>query len=299
MTLSSFLYRVMYHTSPLFPDKLYIFLQFWHVLGYKPNLDNPKTFNEKLQWLKLYDRKPIYTKMSDKYAAKEFIAEKVGNEYVIPTLGIYDSVKEIDYDILPNEFVVKTTHDSGTVVVCKDKSTLDRNYVRKYIGKRLKRKYYYAEREWPYKNVKPRIIIEQFLESDRDDIWDYKFYCFNGEPKVLYITTNRGLDGGLKEDFFDVDGHHLEVTQKGYFNNQCTPKLPLNFELMKDLARTLSKGIPHLRVDFYEVNNRVYIGELTFSDGGGYSPFFPEKYNDIFGDWIKLPNNRLYNESCG
>jgi len=289
MTLSSFLYRVMYHTSPLFPDKLYIFLQFWHVLGYKPNLDNPKTFNEKLQWLKLYDRKPIYTKMSDKYAAKEFIAEKVGNEFVIPTIGIYDSVKDIDYDILPNEFVIKTTHDSGTVVVCKDKSTLDRNYVRKYIGKRLKRKYYYAEREWPYKNVKPRIIIEQFIESDKDDIWDYKFYCFNGVPKMMLIVTNRFKDGGHRGDFFDADGNHLDVCQPGFENNPNRPELPNCFEKMKELASILSKGVPHLRVDFYYEKGHIYVGELTFSDSGGYAPFIPDEYNYIMGDYIKLP----------
>ena len=289
MKISSFLYRVMYHASPLFPDKLYLELQFRHVMGYKLDLEHPKTFQEKLQWLKLYDRKPIYHKMVDKYEAKEYIAEKVGSEYVIPTLGIFSSVDEIDYDKLPNEFVIKTTHDSGTVVVCKDKSKLDKENVRKFISKRLRRRYFYTEREWPYKNVKPRVIVEKNINVNDEDLKDYKFFCFDGEPKALYITTNRGMEGGLKEDFFYADGRHMEVNQKGYNNNTQTPSLPINFEKMKDLARVLAKGIPQLRVDFYEIDGNVYVGELTFSDGGGFSPFVPDEYNKIFGDWIKLP----------
>lgn len=289
MKLSSFLYRVMYHTSSLFPDKLYLKLQFRHLMGYKLDLEHPKTFQEKLQWLKLYDRKPIYHKMVDKYEAKEYIAEKVGSEYVIPTLGIFSSVDEIDYDKLPNEFVIKTTHDSGTVVVCKDKSKLDKENVRKFISKRLRRRYFYTEREWPYKNVKPRVIVEKNINVNDEDLKDYKFFCFDGEPKALYITTNRGMEGGLKEDFFYADGRHMEVNQKGYNNNTQTPSLPINFEKMKDLARVLAKGIPQLRVDFYEIDGNVYVGELTFSDGGGFSPFVPDEYNKIFGDWIKLP----------
>lgn len=289
MKLSSFLYRVMYHTSPLFPDKLYLKLQFRHLLGYKLDLEHPKTFQEKLQWLKLYDRNLIYHKMVDKYEAKWYIAEKVGSEYVIPTLGIFSSVDEIDYDKLPNEFVIKTTHDSGTVVVCKDKSKLDKENVRKFISKRLRRRYFYTEREWPYKNVKPRVIVEKNINVNDEDLKDYKFFCFDGEPKALYITTNRGMKGGLKEDFFYADGRHMEVNQKGYNNNTQTPSLPINFEKMKDLARVLAKGIPQLRVDFYEIDGNVYVGELTFSDGGGFSPFVPDEYNKIFGDWIKLP----------
>lgn len=289
MKISSFLYRAMFHLSPIFPDKLYLKLQFKHRLGYKLDLDHPKTFNEKLQWLKLYDRKPIYTKMVDKYEAKDFITEIVGQEYVIPTLGIYNSVNEIDYDKLPNEFVIKTTHDSGTVIVCKDKNKLDRNYVKKYISTRLKRRYYYAEREWPYKNVKPRIIIEELIGKNCDDIWDYKFFCFNGEPKLMFIVTNRFKEGGHKADFFDMDGNHLDVCQPGFENNPIRPTLPDCFEKMKDLASKLSKGIAQLRVDFYYVNGQVYVGELTFSDSGGYAPFTPKEYNYIMGNYIKLP----------
>lgn len=289
MTLKSFLYRVMYHLSPLFSDEFYIKKQFKYLLGYDVNLEKPKTFQEKLQWLKLHDRKPIYTKMVDKYEAKKFISSIVGEEYIIPTLGIYNSVDEIDYNKLPNEFVIKTTHDSGTVIVCRDKSQLDKNYVRKYINKRLKRKYYYAEREWPYKHVKPRIIIEALIGKDIQDLRDYKFFCFSGEPKLMFIISERFTGSGHKADYYDMYGNHVDVYQPGYENNPNRPELPACFSEMKRLAAKLSKDVPHLRVDFYFADNRIYVGELTFSDAGGYLPFIPDKWNMIMGDYITLP----------
>lgn len=282
----------MYHLSPLFTDKTYIKLQFRHLMGYRLDLEHPTTFQEKLQWLKLNDRKPIYHQMVDKYEAKRFIEERIGAEYVIPTLGLYDTANEIDYDTLPEAFVMKTTHDSGTVIVSTDKASLDKTYVQQFLTKRLKRNYYYTEREWPYKGLKPRIIIEENINTDNEDLKDYKFFCFDGEPQALYITTNRGMEGGLKEDFFYANGEHMEVNQEGYHNNPITPQLPINFEKMKDLARILAAGIPQLRVDFYEVKGKVYVGELTFSDGGGYAPFAPKEYDTIFGDWIKLPTDK-------
>lgn len=285
----------MYHTSPLFPDKLYIRLQYRHLLGYWPNLDNPKTFHEKVQWLKLHDRKPIYTQMVDKYEAKSFIAKKVGAEYVIPTLGIYNSVDEIDYDKLPDQFVIKTTHDSGTVIVCRNKEKLDKKYVKKFISKRLRRKIYYSEREWPYKDVKPRIIIEQLIGPECDDIWDYKFFCFDGKPEVMFVVTNRFKEGGHKADFFDMNGNHLDVTQPGFENNPVRPVLPPCFDKMKELASVLSAGIPQLRVDFYYVDDKIYVGELTFSDSGGYSPFIPDEWNIRMGNCINLPNEKENN----
>lgn len=292
MKLKSILYRVMYHTSPLWSDRFYIRHQFKTFMGCWPNLDNPKTFQEKLQWLKLNDRKPIYATMVDKYEAKSFLKERVGEEFVIPTIGIYDKVSQIDYSQLPDSFVMKTTHDSGTVVVCQDKSKLNIKETNKFLSKRQKRNYYLTEREWPYKNVKPRIIIEENINKEGGELNDYKFYCFNGEPKILYITSNRSKEGGLREDYFDIKGNHIEVTQKGYPNNQITPLLPQNFNIMKDLARILSAGIPHLRVDFYEIGGKIYVGELTFSDGGGYASFDPESYNRIIGDWLVLPQEQ-------
>lgn len=291
MKLSSFLYRVMYHTSPLFPDKLYLKLQFRHLMGYKLDLEHPKTFQEKLQWLKLYDRKPIYHKMVDKYEAKEYIAEKVGSEYVIPTLGIFSSVDEIDYDKLPNEFVIKTTHDSGTFVICRNKSDLDWQNVKKFISKRQKRtNYYHPYKEWPYDGVKPRIIVEKFLTDGRQELNDYKFYCFNGKPMIYYITTNKGIGLPTRQDFYDINGSHLEIQDIGYPNNEISiPPVPKCLEEMVRLSEILAQDTYHLRVDFYEINGHVYVGELTFFEGSGYCKFTPEKYNRILGDWIKLP----------
>lgn len=289
MKFSTFLYKLMYHFGHCLPDEFYIKRQYKQIVGEYPDLKNPTKYCEKVQWLKLHDHKPIYTQMVDKYEAKKFIADIVGDKYIIPTLGIYNSVDEIDYDKLPNEFVIKTTHDSGTVIVCRDKAKLDKNYVRKFINKRLKRKYFYAEREWPYKHVKPRIIIEALIGKDMQDLWDYKFFCFDGEPKLMFIITERFTESGHKADFYDMDGNHVDVYQPGYENNPNRPELPACFDEMKLLAAKLSKDVPHLRVDFYFADNQIYVGELTFSDGGGYSPFIPDKWNKIMGDYIKLP----------
>lgn len=291
MNALTLFYKVCFHTARLWPDKFYIKLQYKAIMGEWPNLDNPQTFQEKIQWLKLYDHKPVYTTMVDKYEAKSFIEERVGKEYIIPTLGIYDEVSQIDYDALPNSFVIKTTHDSGTVIVCKDKSQLDIKKTNKFLEKSLRRNYFYSEREWPYKNVKPRIIIEELIGDKEIDLKDYKFFCFQGQPKMMFIVSNRRLTGGHKADFYDMEGNHLNVWQFGFENNLNTPQLPpiTVFDDMKRIVSVLSDGVPHLRVDLYYVNNRIYVGELTFSDSGGYASFVPNEYNRIIGDWIKLP----------
>lgn len=282
----------MYKTSPLFSDELYIKLQFRYFMHYSLNLRNPQTFQEKLQWLKLYDRKPVYSQMVDKYESKKFIEARVGKSYVIPTIGIYDNVNQINFDKLPKAYIVKTTHDSASYIIVKDNKQADRKHIKSFFSKRLKRTYYYSEREWPYKNVKPRIIIEELLSDGSEELRDYKFYCFNGEPKFFYITSNRNGIGGLKEDFFDVDGTLMELNQKGYYNNPQIPQLPKNLSKMLNFSKKLAENTYHLRVDFYEVSGKLYCGELTFFDGGGFCSFVPEKYNKIFGDWIKLPHNQ-------
>lgn len=254
------------------------------------NLENPQTFNEKLQWLKLYDRKPIYTTMVDKSEVKAYVAERIGEEYIIPTLGVWDSFDEIDFDALPKRFVLKCTHDSGGLVICKDKARLDLGAARKKIEKSLKRDFFAFGREWPYKDVKPRIIAEQFMEDPvTQELRDYKFFCFDGEVKALFVATERQKPGEeVKFDFFDPDYNHLDFRQ-GHKNAQTSPEKPLQFELMKELAAKLSAGVPHVRVDFYEVAGKVYFGELTFFHFGGWVPFEPEEWDFAFGSWIRLP----------
>ncbi len=258
--------------------------------GKELNLDSPQTYNEKLQWLKLNYRKPIMTTMVDKYEVKKYIADLIGEEYIISTLGVWDRFDDIDFDALPEQFVLKCTHDSGGVIVCKDKSKLDKKKAQKKLEKCLKRNYYYQHREWPYKNVKPRIIAEQYMEDESGyELKDYKWFCFDGEVKALFIATDRGVDREeTKFDFFDSDFNHLSFTN-GHPNANREIKKPLSFDEMKSLASKLSKGFPHLRVDFYDINGKIYFGELTFYHWSGMVPFEPEEWDYTFGSWIKLP----------
>lgn len=258
-------------------------------MGKKLNLDNPQTFNEKLQWLKLYDRKPIYTLMVDKIEAKKLVAEAIGEEYIIPTLGVWDRFDDIDFDKLPNQFVLKCSHDSGGLVICRDKNTLDFEAARKKINDCLSHSFFWAGREWPYKDVKPRILAEQYMEDEAThELRDYKIFTFGGVPKALFIATDRGSNEETKFDFFDAEFKHLPFTN-GHPNADVTPAKPETFEKMKELASKLSQNIPQLRVDFYEVNGKTYFGELTFAHWSGLMPFEPEKWDKTFGDWIELP----------
>lgn len=273
----------------ILPDKAYLKLLFKLKLGKSLNLKNPKTFNEKLQWLKLYDRKPIYTTMVDKYAVKEYVANIIGDEYIIPTLGVWDSFDEINFDELPNQFVLKCTHDSGGLVICRDKSSLDITAAKEKIEKSLKANYYWRGREWPYKNAKQRIIAEKYVEdADTEELRDYKFFCFDGEVKALFIATERFKKRAeTKFDFFDTDFNHLPFIN-GHPNAETLPEKPQKFDEMKRLAAKLSKGIPQLRVDFYEANGKVFFGELTFFHFGGLVPFEPHEWDEKLGSFIKL-----------
>ena len=276
------------------PDKLYLQIVGSASLGYKLNLDNPRTFNEKLNWLKLHDRKPEYTRMVDKYAVREYIAEKIGEQYLIPLVGgPWDSFEEIDFSSLPEQFVLKTTHDSGGVVICRNKANFDMEAARQKLTWHLKREYFWGKREWPYKNVKPRIIEEAYLEDkETQELRDYKFFCFGGKVKALFIAEDRQGDEETKFDFFDADFHHLDI-RNGHPNASVPPEKPLSFEKMKEMAERLSQGIPHLRVDFYEANGKIYFGELTFSHWSGFTPFEPEEWDLKFGEWLKLPLKKL------
>ena len=274
------------------PDEAYIKLTYRISMRERLSLKNPKTYNEQLQWLKLYDRKPEYTRMVDKYEAKLYVAERIGEEYIIPTLGVWDRFDDIDFDRLPDQFVLKCTHDSGGLVICEDKSKLDKEAARKKINKSLKCNYYWGNREWPYKNVKPRIIAEQYMkDAQTGELRDYKFFCFDGQVKALFVASERYASSETKFDFFDAEYRHLPFTN-GHPNADTLPEKPTCFEEMKEIAGKLSAGIPHLRVDCYEVNGKVYFGEMTFSHWSGMMPFQPEQWDTTFGSWIQLPADR-------
>lgn len=272
------------------PDKIFLKIMYRIRMGKPLNLEDPKTFSEKLQWLKLYDRKPEYTMMVDKYEVKQYVAEKIGEEYIIPTLGVWNNFDDIDFNKLPNQFVLKCTHDSGGLVICKDKNVLNIDEARKKIERSLKSNFFWVGREWPYKNVKPRIIAEEYMEDESDhELRDYKFFAFDGIAKALFIATDRGdNEKDTKFDFFDMDFRHLNFTN-GHPNAEILPHKPETFDEMKKIAEKLSAGIPQIRVDFYEVNGKAYFGELTFSHWSGMKPFDPEEWDRKFGDLIKLP----------
>lgn len=268
-------------------DKAYLKLMYYLIFDKKLNLNNSKTFNEKLQWLKLYDRNPLYTKLVDKYEVRKYIAQTIGEEYLIPLIGVWDKFDDIDFSTLPNQFVLKCTHDSGGLVICKNKSKLDIEVARKKINKCLRRNYYYSGREWPYKDVKPRIVCEKYMVDESGvELKDYKFFCFDGEPKALFVATDRGID--TRFDYFDMDFNHLPFMQH-YKNGVKKITKPKGFDKMVELAKKLSGSIPHVRVDFYDINGKVYFGELTFYHFSGFEKFEPEEYDEIFGKWIKLP----------
>ena len=278
-------------------DETFLKLAFLSRQGYRLNLKKPETFNEKIQWLKLYDRKPEYTTMVDKYEVKKYVANIIGEEYIIPTLGVWDKFEDINFENLPNQFVLKCTHDSGSVIICKDKNKLNISDVKKKINKSLKKNFYYISREWPYKNVKPRIIAEKYMKlKEQASLIDYKFFCFYGEPKFLYISE--GLDNHelAKISFCDMEYCIAKFHRKDYKQFDKLPQKPVCFEEMKELARCLSKDIPFIRVDFYEIEDKIYFGELTFYPCSGYIPFEPKDYDKVLGDMIKLPKERVENE---
>ncbi|MCH5346389.1 MAG: glycosyl transferase [Muribaculaceae bacterium] len=258
--------------------------------GYYPNLDNPKTFNEKMQWMKLNYHDPLHTQLVDKAAVKEYVSSIIGEEYVIPTLGVWKRFNDIDFDSLPNQFVLKCTHDSGGLVICRDKNKLDISAAKKKINKCLGINYYYLGFEWPYKNVEPQILAEEYKgELSSGTVLDYKFFVFNGVPRILKIASNRNIETGhVDMDFYDMNFNHLPF-KRGHDNSSIKLEKPTNFELMKELAQKLAKGLPFVRVDFYEIGNKVYFGELTFYPCGGWNAFDPREWDEKLGDMLELP----------
>ena len=273
-------------------DEMYLKFVYRIAVGKKLNLDNPQTFNEKLQWLKLNDHKDIYTTMVDKFEAKNYVANIIGEEYIIPTLGVWDNFDDIDFDNLPNQFVLKCTHDSGGLVICEDKTKFDINKARKKIQRSLNRNFYWFGREWPYKNVKPRIIAEKFMSEyneqfNEDALTYYKFFCFDGEPKILYISKDKGREPHT--DFFDMDFNRLPIKMKDPNSTvDNLPKKPELFDEMKELSAKLSKGLKHIIIDFYQINGQLYIGEETFYHCSGFADVKPSEWNNQMGEWINF-----------
>lgn len=273
-------------------DEWFIKTKYHLKMGDRLNLQNPQTYTEKLQWLKLYDRQPIYPTLVDKYAVKDYVAKAIGEEYVIPTLGVWDSFDDIDFSVLGNKFVLKTTHAGGSsgVVICNDISDFDYKSSRNKLQKSLGFDTYWVIREWPYKMVKHRIIAEKLLECSDGDLKDYKFFCFNGEPKVLLVASNRFTVHNF--NYFDMDFNDLPITSRdGPRLTKPIPK-PQNFEKMIEIAKTLSTNIPHVRVDLYNVEGKIYFGELTLYDSSGYDNLSSEKWNKQFGSWLTLPEEK-------
>lgn len=273
-------------------DELYLKIAYRISTGKKLNLDNPLTFNEKLQWLKLYDRNPFYTTLVDKCDVKKYVSKIIGEEYIIETLGVWEKFDDIDFNKLPDQFVLKCTHDSGGLVICNDKSKLDINKARKKITRCLGNNFYNGLREWPYKNVKPRIIAEKYMTDESGyELKDYKFFCFNSVPKFLKVDFNRQTSH--RANYYDLDWNLMPYYEVDY-PNDASHKIdqPRQFEKMVEIVTMLSKELAFSRIDLYNVDGQIYFGEITFFPATGMGKIEPEEWNYTIGSWIKLPNKK-------
>lgn len=279
----------MYFLSFL-PDKLYLQLFYFATTGKFIDFKNPKGFCEKLQWLKVNEKNPQYAKLVDKLAVRKHITEVLGEEYLFPLLGSWKKFEDINFESLPEQFVLKCNHDSGSTKVISSKSNLtqtDLDEMKKFFNKRLKRDFFYAGREYPYKGIVSQIIAEQFMVDEsapQKSIEDYKFFCFDGKPEIMFVATDRNID--VKFDFFDMDFNHLDIENIHPQSGKVIQK-PELFEEMKEIASKLSKGIKHVRIDLYELNGKIYFGEYTFFHGGGFVHMQPEEWEMRLGDLIK------------
>ena len=273
-------------------DEIYLNMLYKLKMGKKIDFKNPKTFNEKQQWMKAHYYNPLYTQLADKYAVREYIKEKIGEEYLIPLLGVYDKFDDIDFDKLPNQFVIKCNHDSGGLVICKDKAKLDKDKAKIRIESCLKRSYYLNSREWVYRDIKPKIIIEQYMENEnKNGLIDYKFFCFDGKPEMLYVSEGLEDHSTAKISFLTLDFQLAEFKRKDYrpFSDISQIIKPEHYDEMLKLAGQLAQGFPFIRVDLYEINDKIYFSEFTFFPCSGMMPFDPEKWDETFGSWYNLP----------
>lgn len=288
--------KFMRITSSLWKsDSLYLQLLFYFRMGYKLDLNNPKTYSEKLQWLKIHDKNSFYTQLVDKLAVKDYISKIIGPQYLIKTIGSgWERAEQINWDTLPNRFVLKTTHGGGNtgVIICRDKSNFDKNYAIKLLNDSLDSDLYHISREWCYKNVKRQIIAEEYMEDEFGELRDYKFFCFDGVVKALFIATDRGNPNEpTKFDYFDRNFTHLNIINGHPMSIKPIDK-PKNLDEMIRIAEKLSKKLPHVRVDLYDVNGRIYFGELTFYHHSGLCPMEPIEWDYRFGEWLKLPESQ-------
>ena len=288
-------YWKMYFTiegtyTSLLPDRIYLKKLYKKRMGEELNLKAPKSYTEKLNWLKLHDRNPAYTLMVDKFGVREYISEKIGEEYLVPLIGSWSSVEDIDFTQLPNEFVLKCNHDNG-IIVCNNKENLDVDNVKKELQFHLNRDYYKKAREWPYKNVDRKIICEQFMKNtDGDPLVDYKLFCFNGVPRFVMVNSDRfSKDTKLKTDIYDMEWNYMNMQDGPYPMAGDVFEKPECLEEMRFLAEKLSKGIPFVRVDFNYWNKQLYFGELTFYHSAGFESFQPKEWDNKLGEWLKLP----------
>ena len=274
----------------ILPDKLFVNLFYREAYGYFPNLNNPKTFDEKLQWYKLYYRVPLMTTLTDKYEVRRYLEDKGFSGILNELYGVYNSVDKIDFSKLPERFVIKATHGSGMNIICKDKESLNWETSRRLMNKWLKRNWYHFGREWPYKNIRPRLICEKYLENKEfEELIDYKFYCYNNKPEMLFVCTGRFSPGGLKYSAYDMDWNRISV-YKGRPSSDIVMEKPDNLQAMITIASELCQGFPFIRVDLYSVKGKIVFGELTFYPDSGIVPFTPDKYNYFFGDLFILPD---------
>jgi len=270
------------------PDSLYLKMIFRARMGYPLNLKNPRTFNEKLNWLKLYGNPQQYANLVDKYEVRQYISETIGEEYLIPLIGVWDKFEDIDFSKLPEQFALKCTHDSGSVVICTNKNAFDFNSVKRKLKKCLKQRMDYKRIEPQYKNVRRRIICEQYMvDESGTELRDYKVYCFNGKPKFIQVIFGRFT--GSKCNLYDIEWSYIPVARAFPTDPGVVISKPSRLEKMLDLAKILSGDYPFVRVDFYSIGDRVYFGELTFTPASGFGKFDPEEFDLEAGSWLELP----------
>lgn len=278
-----------YYFIKWIPDGIYLRLRYFTVFKKWPNLRNPKKLSEKLQWMKLNFRNPSQIDLMDKITVKNFIIDKIGEEHIIKTIGCWDQFDEINFNELPNQFVLKCNHDSGSVTICEDKTAMDMDKVKERLNFFVNRNYFWEAREWGYKNIKPKIMAEELLvDSKGEAVSDHKFYCFHGEPKLYMAATIK--DKTTQEevyDFFDENGNYLPIEDHEDPDHKI-PNLPKNFEKMLKITKTLSEDLPFVRVDLYEAGEKVYFGELTFYPDAGFDNEFTEDWDLKLGEWIDL-----------